>query len=133
MRGSPRRQRRLPECEPVDGQPLPRGLEGQARAGGHPDHARRSAHLGEDGVEVLDLPLDRIGRGVATLAAPAAVVVDDLVAVGRQQPSELARARIEAAVRERAGDQDDRRSVALTIERDLGAVGGDGSWSCETP
>jgi hypothetical protein len=49
--------------------PFLAGLEAQARAGGHPDHARRSARLGEDGVEVLDLPLDRVGRRVATLAA----------------------------------------------------------------
>jgi hypothetical protein len=95
-------------------------VQGQDRAGGVPEHRRRPAGRGEHGVEVLNLSLDRVRRGVAAVAAPPAVVVEHLE-VGRQQ---LGQVRVDRPGGRRAADQDDRRALTQPVEGDGGAVAG---------
>jgi len=71
-------------------------------------------------VEVLDLPLDRVRQGVATVAAPAAVVVEHRE-VRRQQLGQL---RVDRSGGRRTADQDDRRALTELVEGDGGAVAG---------
>ena len=68
---------RLVERQLRDREPARGGLEGERPARRHPEHECRSAGRLDQRLEVLDLALDRVGRAVAALAAPAAVVVED--------------------------------------------------------
>ncbi len=77
---------------------------------------RRVDHRGE----ILDLALDGIRLGVAAIAAAPPVVAVHSEA-RRQQPGELDLAGI-AAVTERAGNQDQRVTVAFAVVGDDGPV-----------
>src|SRR5438132_424415 len=54
-----------------------RRLERKRSAGGEAEHAGRSPGLADERVEILDLPVHRIGGCVGARAAPAAVVRED--------------------------------------------------------
>src|SRR5205807_9394102 len=66
------------------------------------------------------LPLDRVRRGVAAVAAAPAVVVEEREVGGQ----ELGQRRVDRPRGRRAADQDDRRSLTEPFERDFGAVCG---------
>lgn len=111
---------RLVKRQLADGRTVCGRLQRQHGAGGVPEHHRRAACLGDQRFEVLDLALDGVRQGVATVAPAAAVVGDH----GEPRFELLGQGRAGEAVVERAGDEDDRRAVAGAVISDPGAVGG---------
>jgi hypothetical protein len=81
---------------------------------------RRAAGAVDQRIDVLDLPVHRVGQGVPAPAAAAAVVAVD-GEVRREQPGRLrlAAGRVDA---QRAVDQDQGRPFAGLVVRDRRAV-----------
>ena len=70
-------QRRLLDGQLADRQARGGCLKGQDRAGGQAPHVGSTAGCADHRSEVLDLPLDGVGRRVAAVATAAAVVAVD--------------------------------------------------------
>jgi hypothetical protein len=68
---------RLPDRDPVDGEPVCRRFEHQVPTGGLAVHSRLAATLADQCVQVFDFALDRVGRRVAALSPAAPVVAVD--------------------------------------------------------
>src|SRR5262249_32586145 len=113
-------ERRLVERELLDRETVGSCAERKVAAGGHPKDGR-GAPGRDQRTEVLDLPLDSVGRRVAAVAAAATVVVVDGKRVGKQL-RELRRARIEGAMLEGTSHQHERRPPAGAVEGDGGAI-----------
>ena len=59
----------------VTASPRVRRIETEDRTGRHPEEGRRPARVLDQGVDVVDLALDRVRRRVAAVASTATVVV----------------------------------------------------------
>lgn len=110
-------ERQLADVEAGGGRP-----KREHGAGGHPPHKRRPTGRIDYGIEVIGLPLDRVGRSVAAIAPTPAVIVDDREPGGEElrHPHEP----LPAAIAEGAADDDQRRSLPRAVEGDLGPVFG---------
>src|SRR6266487_3462947 len=101
---------------------------GRHRAGGDSVHVRRAAGLLDQGLEVLDLTLDRERSGVATVAAAAAIVGEYREVL----PQQFGQGPVGPGrpVAERPVNQDERRSLAtrLTGRSAPGRPGPTGPW-----
>src|SRR3989441_1234212 len=111
-------ERCLVQRELLDAQPARRRLEVKGCPGRHGVDERRSAGLVDQGVEIIDLPLDGVWRRVAAVPATAPVVHEH-GEVRREQRCQL-RHRAEGSAAERAIDQDDRRSPLTPAEAIVG-------------
>jgi hypothetical protein len=107
--------------KPFDGSAASSRLQGKGRAGGHAENGRRPASLRDEGVDVLDLTVQRVWRRVATVAAAPPIIVKHRE-VRRQQLRQFRRPGVERPVLERPPDEDDRRSLTVPIERDAGPI-----------
>ena len=113
-------ERRLVQGKPGDRQSGGGRPQREDGAGRMPEHERGPAERGDQGRDVLDLPLDGIRLLVAAVATTTPVIGH-----GRERRGELRRDRGGAGTRaEGAGHEDQRRSVARSVEGDPGAVGG---------
>jgi hypothetical protein len=74
-----------------------------------------SARLAPENLEILELGLDRVRRRVTGVTAPAALIVKHGEVLGTTL-GETASGGIEGPVLKRATDQDERRTLAETIE-----------------
>jgi hypothetical protein len=79
---------------------------------------RRPAHRVDQRFDVFDLALDRVGRGIAAVAAAAPVVSND-GEVRRKAGGQCGRIR---ARPERASDQDQRGALARPVVGDGGTI-----------
>jgi hypothetical protein len=111
-------ERRLEHRHLLDADPAGRCLQREDRARGAAEQERRAAALLDQRLDVLAFALDRVGGRVTARPAAPPVVVDDRVVRG-EESGELPRV---LPVRERCGDQDERRTRAALLERDRGAV-----------
>src|SRR5215207_902048 len=113
-------ERRLVGGDPLDRHAGAGGLEREDPAGGHPPDERGPPGDRDHRLKVLALPLERVRLHVAAVAATTPVVIEH-GEVRREQIGELDEPP-PLSPAERAADQDHRRSLADTVERDLRAV-----------
>ena len=97
------------------GSPLAAAFKASPGARGVAVDRRRTAGLGDQCAEVFDLPLDGVGRRVAALASPTAVVVDHTELV-RQLLGQLLR---RLPIAEHAAHDDDGWALTKAVEGDL--------------
>ncbi len=104
--------------ELCDGQACCDGAEHQARARRVPVEVGRTAGFGDQRGNVLDLTMDRVGKGVAAVAAAPPIVVDT-----REMPAKcLSCGAHQRAVACRTPDRDQWRAMTECLVGDGGAV-----------
>src|SRR5206468_2479205 len=108
----PQRELRNPRGE------LASRLKGEGRTGGRAIQERRSTSFVDEGIDILDLALDRVRRRVPTVAATPTVVIEH----GEVWREKRRHTGIRHPIDRPAAHQDDRRSLTQPIERDRGAV-----------
>jgi hypothetical protein len=110
--------RRLVERQLPYRQAAGRRGEGERRPTGVPVQVRRPARLLEHRSDVLDLAFHGVRRGVAAVAAPASIDVEDRE-VGGQKLGERS---VRASIHRCAGDERHRWTRTKPIEGDRGAI-----------
>lgn len=106
--------------DPVDRQAGRRRLQGERPAGGCAEQMGAPAGRLDDSGEIVDLALDRVGLGVAAVAAPTPPIRDG----GELIREVLAERKVLGTIVQSAADQDhDGSVVAESVVADGGAVG----------